>query len=172
MKFEFQLMTLREFLDRCKLTRIPTRNKIYYDFNNIVSKCEDLFESIKTMGIISPVIVDREYYIIDGVKRYIIVKELYNKGHNIPEPIPVLKLCEESFNEKPISILHIAYILNRFRAEPKDEEFSDELITYMQDISYKVREIYNNDHNKAARYLGFSVKTLKRLIEEYLKSLE
>ena len=171
MKFEFELMNVEDFLNRCKLTRIPTRRRDWYNFENIIKNLKDLVESVKNIGIISPIIVDRDYYIIDGVKRYVIVRELYNANIKIPEPIPILKLVEESFNEKPISILHLSYILNRFRSSNVDYEFSDELLTYMQDIAYKVWEIYDKDYEKAARHLGFSIETLRRLIDEYLKSL-
>ncbi|NPA70246.1 MAG: ParB N-terminal domain-containing protein [Crenarchaeota archaeon] len=164
----YEQMTVKEFLEKCKLPRIPTRPRKYYSIENID---RDLICSVKYIGVLTPILVDREYYIIDGVKRYIIIKTLTEKGESIPEPIPVLIKEDESFKEKPVSALHIAYIVNKFRAEPRDEEFSDELITYVQDIAYKVWEIYNKDYEKASKHLGISVETLRRLIEEYLKTL-
>ncbi|NPB00251.1 MAG: ParB N-terminal domain-containing protein [Crenarchaeota archaeon] len=164
----YEQMTIKEFLEKCKLPRIPTRPRKYYSIENID---KDLICSIKYIGVLTPILVDREYYIIDGVKRYIIIRTLTEKGENIPEPVPVLIKEDESFKEKPVSALHIAYIINKFRSEPRDEEFSDELITYVQDIAYKVWEIYNKDYEKASKHLGMSVETLRRLIEEYLKTL-
>ncbi len=161
-------MTVKEFLEKCKLPRIPTRPRKYYSIENID---RDLICSVRYIGVLTPVLVDREYYIIDGVKRYIIIKSLSEKGESIPEPIPVLIKEDESFREKPVSALHIAYIVNKFRSEPRDEEFSDELITYVQDIAYKVWEIYDKDYEKASKHLGMSVETLKKLIDEYLKTL-
>ncbi len=168
LEYAFEILTPQEFIQKCKIPRIPTRPRKIMNIENID---RDLIESVKNIGIITPIITDREYYIIDGVKRYIIIKHLYEKGDKVPDKIPLVRLLNESFTEKPISILHLAYIINKFRAEPKDEEFSDELITYMQDIAYKVWEIYDKNYEKAAQHLGFSIETLKKLIEEYLKSL-
>ncbi len=164
----FEQMSTREFLEKCKLPRIPTRPRKYYSIENID---RDLVQSVRSLGILTPILVERDYYIIDGVKRYVIIRSLIEKGENIPEPVPVLIKEDESFKEKPVSALHIAYIVNRFRSEPKDEEFSEELLTYIQDIAYKVWEIYNKDYEKTSRHLGMSIDTVRRLVEEYLKTL-
>ncbi len=161
-------MSMDEFLSTCKLPRIPTRPRKYLDIANID---KNLIESVMTLGIICPIVVDRDYYIIDGVKRYVVVKHLKSSGIDLKRPVPVLRLLEESFIEKPVSALHIAYVINMFRAVPAEKEFSEELITYIQDITYKVWEVYNKDYAKAARHLGFSIEHVKRLIEEYLRSL-
>ncbi len=168
LEYEFEILSVKEFLQKCKIPKIPTRPSKTLNIENID---RDLVESVKHIGIITPIITDREYYIIDGVKRYIIVKHLHERGDKVPNKIPLVRLLNESFTEKPISILHLAYIINKFRAEPKDEEFSEEVITYMQDIAYKVWEVYNKDYEKAAQHLGFSIETLRRLIEEYIRSM-
>ncbi|NPA22802.1 MAG: ParB/RepB/Spo0J family partition protein [Crenarchaeota archaeon] len=167
-QLKYEQMSTREFLEKCKLPRIPTRPRKYYTIENID---RDLIQSVKSLGILIPILVDRDHYIIDGVKRYIIVRTLTEKGETIPEPVPVLVKEDESFREKPVSALHVAYIVNKFRAEPRDDEFSEELLTYIQDIAYKVWEIYNKDYEKTSQHLGMSIETVKRLIEEYLKTL-
>ncbi len=165
---EFLLLTADSFLSRCKLPKILTRPRRYLSIENID---KNLVESIKYIGIICPIIVDRDYYIVDGIKRYVVIRYLKSNNVSIKEPIPVIRLLEESFDDKPISILHLAYIINKFRAPPSDEEFSEELLTYMQDIAYKVWEVLNKDYEKAARHLGFSVDLVKRLVEDYVRSL-
>jgi len=167
-EYSFEILSPQEFIQKCKPCKIPTRPKHKITIDNID---RDLIESIKHIGILTPIVTDRKYYIIDGVKRYVIIKTLYEKGEKIPDKIPILRILTEDCEEKPISILHLAYIINKFRAAPIEEEFSDELITYIQDIAYKVWEIYNKDYEKAAKHLGFSVDTLRRLIEEYIKSM-
>ena len=161
-------MSIDEFLSTCKLPRIPTRPHKYLDISNID---RNLIESVITHGVVCPIIVDKDYYIIDGVKRYIILRHLRSNNIKLSRPVPVLRLVDESFTEKPISALHIAYMINMFRAPPVEEEFSEELLTYIQDITYKIWEIYNKDYEKTARHLGFSIELVKKLIEEYLRSL-
>ncbi|OYT26780.1 MAG: hypothetical protein B6V02_01060 [Thermoprotei archaeon ex4572_64] len=168
MRVEIEITSPSDFIKKVKLPRIPTRPKEHYNFE-LLDK--DLIESIKSFGLLQPVITDRNYIIIDGVKRYIIVKKLIESNLDIPGNVIIIKFLDEDFNEKPISILHLAYIINRFRSGGRDEDFSEELMTYMMDIAFKVWEVFDKDYEKTSRHLGFSLDRVKNFINEYVKVL-
>ena len=49
---------------------------------------EDLVESIKQIGVKTPIIVDRNFVVIDGVRRLRAIKQL--NPDNVPGRVPVL----------------------------------------------------------------------------------
>ncbi len=88
---------------------------------------EDLVESIRNVGVKVPIIVDRNYVIIDGVRRFNAIRKLLQEGVELPL-IPVLILNDVDYEASPEEALLCAFLVNRYRRGGRDDHFNTDLI--------------------------------------------
>lgn len=89
-ELELEVLAPQEFVEKCKLTPITLRP------SDEIPK--ELIDSILEMGVLYPVIVDRDYYIVDGRRRYIVCSKYASR---IPGVIPVVRVTHLSYERNP-----------------------------------------------------------------------
>jgi len=140
---------------------------------------EDLLESIRNVGVKVPIIVDRNYVIIDGVRRYRAVKTLLKEGIELPQ-VPVLVLEDVDYEKSPEEALLRAFLINRYRRGSDDRYFNTDVIAdlltkYAFTIAKPVEKqdlkrgtIPNSLCRKLAKLVGYSERHVARLLERGL----
>lgn len=81
-----------------------------------------LIESVKKSGIISPFILDEKYNIIDGNRRFSVLKIIYGDVTNIPK-IPAIRVIGLDCTKNELDCAKIAFIVNKHRREVDEEQF-------------------------------------------------
>jgi len=97
-ELELEVLVPQEFVEKCKLTPITLRP------SDEIPK--ELIDSILEMGVLYPVIVDRDYYVVDGRRRYIVCSKYANR---IPGVVPVVRVTHLSYEKNPLDL--VEYVL-------------------------------------------------------------
>ncbi|GEM_PF-6963292 len=126
-KHKLQYLTPREFISKCKLPSKTVAKSIEPD--------EELIESIENIGVKLPIIVDRNFVIIDGCRRYLTVKKLINEGKDVPGQVPIVVIEDVDYLKNPEEALLRAFLINRYRRGASDKEYDIDLIA---DILWKL----------------------------------
>jgi len=95
---------------------------------------EELKASIKKEGLREPIVVDSDNYIIDGMTRYLVLKELAKESDEYSKVL-TLQYTDLKITKDPQTAKLLALVLNVIRRPMKLEE----LTNYIEEI-YKIRE--------------------------------
>jgi len=114
----FQIWTKEELLNKAKLPEpFLVRKGLKEEF------IQELKESIEETGVKVPLILSDDYYVIDGVHRYLAIKQI-EKSLNIPVAI----LRGLKWEENPYKCILLAYKINRERIGASDQQFNEKLL--------------------------------------------
>ena len=103
---------------------------------------EELKASIKKEGLREPIVVDADNYIIDGMTRYLVLKELAKESDEYSKVL-TLQYTDLKITKDPQTAKLLALVLNVIRRPMKLEE----LTNYIEEI-YKIRESTNNQTSR------------------------
>ncbi len=115
--------------------------KIYDPIFNLFPRDQHIMEelkiSIKEDGLREPIVVDADNYIIDGMTRYLVLKELAKESDEYSKVL-TLQYTDLKITKDPQTAKLLALVLNVIRRPMKLEE----LVNYIEEI-YKIRESTN-----------------------------
>lgn len=148
-RFELIYLTPNEFTNKCRPELVVRR------YDNIP---QELKEHILKHGILYPVIVDKDYVIIDGVSRWYICKEY---GNMIKGKVPILRSIDISFKESPVEFA--VYILANYTGLLEDEPLLRKLRFDPLQRAKLVKVIYDETRSlrKTAELIGVSHETVR-----------
>ena len=161
-ELELEILTPQRFVEKCKLTTITLRP------SDEVPK--ELIDSILEMGVLYPIIVDRDYYIVDGRRRYIICSKYADR---IPSDIPVLRVTHLSYERDPLDL--VEYVLaNYVPLIGRDREIKGFRIEYIDLSPYQRGQLIDmlvsagRSLRSIARKLGVSGRAVEEWYKYYL----